>query len=311
MGTGRLASWLLPAVINLSLMLAHAPVRAVETSSPEWRHGKGETAFDTAQESRALTRDFGFGVGYTPPYQLVAEVYGETGVRWAKTAGIYWDRIEPNPPDEEGRHTYKWEELDRAVRVWQEAGIENLQLWLKCANGWATQPTKGDPRRVSLTRAASMLPDNERWDDYVAFVSSVVERYDDDGIDDMPGLSYPVLHYEIESEAQHPGQWQGTLDEYIKLLETAHHAAKDANPDVKIIPSGFTFLGLMDDIPSAEMLAERLEAYPNIKRHFEFNSAILARPDLFDEVEFHLLTDYKAVYATVDWIRREMRRHGY
>jgi len=36
--------------------------------------------------------------------------------------------------------------------------------------------------------------------DYSRFVGAVIERYDGDGIDDMPGLRYPILHWEVFNE---------------------------------------------------------------------------------------------------------------
>ena len=35
---------------------------------------------------------------------------------------------------------------------------------------------------------------------YALWLGAVVERYDGDGIDDMPGLQYPIRHWEIGNE---------------------------------------------------------------------------------------------------------------
>ncbi|MDY6972661.1 MAG: hypothetical protein SV775_10080 [Thermodesulfobacteriota bacterium] len=254
-------------------------------------------------------RDFALGVEYLPLLPL-AGIYGDVGVKWAKSAGIEWNRIEPRPPDEKGRHSYRWAILDRVILDWQRAGVNNLQLWLKCTAQWATSPVR-TRKRVSLTRRSSSPPKEDYWDDYADFVRNVVERYDKDGEHDAPGLLYPVHHFQIEAEVQHHGQWQGTADEYLKLLATAYDAAKRTNPQAKIILSGLTFVDIADDMPSREALLKRIKEDPRLSRQFEINERILSRPDIFDYVAFNYLTDYKAIYGITDWIRHQMRKHGY
>lgn len=253
-------------------------------------------------------RDFALGVEYLPMLP-VAEIYGKTGVKWAKSAGIEWNLIEPEPPDKKGNRFYRWELLDKVILEWQRAGIVHLQLWLKCTAKWATRNVSTHTR--SLTRRASSPPKKGHWDDYAEFIRNIVERYDKDGRDDAPGLLYPVEHFQIEAEAQHHGQWQGTVNEYLKLLETAYKAAKKANPHSKIILSGFTFLDLLDDMPSRETLLKRVKNMRTLGDSFAFNSKILSRPDIFDQVAFNYLTDYKAIYGCTGWIRAQMRKYGY
>jgi len=70
------------------------------------------------------------------------------------------------------------------------------------------------------------------------FMTSLVERYDGDGIDDMPGLRYPVLHYQIGNEYYHEIYWAGTAQEYGVLLRECYAAARRANPKVKVLLAG-------------------------------------------------------------------------
>ena len=254
-------------------------------------------------------RDFALGVEYLPILP-VAGIYGEVGVKWAKSAGIEWNRLEPRPPYEEGNHFYRWATLDHVISAWQRAGVSNLQLWLKCTAEWATRPviTK---KTISSTRRTSSPPEEGYWDDYADFVRNLVERYDKDGKDDAPGLLYPVHYFQIEAEIQHHGQWQGTADEYLRLLATAYEAAKQANPQSKIILSGFTFVDLADDMPSRKALLKRIKENPRLLKQFEINEKILSRPDIFDYVAFNYLTDYKAIYGITAWIRDQMHKYGY
>ncbi|MGC9049233.1 MAG: hypothetical protein ACP5IX_03405, partial [Patescibacteria group bacterium] len=38
--------------------------------------------------------------------------------------------------------------------------------------------------------------------EFANFLKAMVERYDKDGIDDMPGLIYPIKHYEVLNEIE-------------------------------------------------------------------------------------------------------------
>lgn len=251
-------------------------------------------------------RGFSLGVEYLPRL-AVADIYGQLGIKWAKSAGIEWNHIEPKPPSG-GKHYYRWELVDKILLAWQKAGIENLQLWIKCTAKWATKPVR---TRKGASRRSSSPPKDGYWDDYSAFVENFVERYDKDGKDDAPGLLYPIRFYQIEAEVQHNGQWQnGTPNEYLKLLETASRAAKRAHPDTKIILAGFAFLGLVDDLPSNSVLDQRLASNLKRKRQYENNIQILSRPELYDYAAFNYLTDYRSAYGITSWIREQMRRYG-
>jgi hypothetical protein len=43
----------------------------------------------------------------------------------------------------------------------------------------------------------------------------------------------------------------------------------------------------------------------------DFLDLVVEHPEAFDVVEFHWLTDYKALPGGVDWLRGEMTKHGY
>jgi len=55
------------------------------------------------------------------------------------------------------------------------------------------------------------------------FIAKMVERYDGDGIDDMPGLLYPIKYYEIgnEPEGQTFGDSPGTYNDFMQTVKAA------------------------------------------------------------------------------------------
>jgi len=71
-----------------------------------------------------------------------------------------------------------------------------------------------------------------------------VERYDGDGIDDMPGLIQPVRQWEIFDRFEPgSGAWSGcTVAMYADYLSLAHAAAHGANADVTVLNSAFEFI---------------------------------------------------------------------
>ena len=78
---------------------------------------------------------------------------------------------------------------------------------------------------------------------YVRFVKATVERYDGDGIDDMPGLINPIKYWQVGNEPL------ATIPSgFAQLQKITYQAIKDACPESKVliggtlqpmVPSGF------------------------------------------------------------------------
>lgn len=78
-----------------------------------------------------------------------------------------------------------------------------------------------------------------RWDAYEKFVGKLVERYDGDGIDDMPGLTTRVSAWEVGNEVE--GNCGGNLSKpqrYVKLLRRSYRAIKEADPTALVLNAG-------------------------------------------------------------------------
>ncbi|MFZ5480863.1 MAG: glycosyl hydrolase [Myxococcota bacterium] len=87
---------------------------------------------------------------------------------------------------------------------------------------------------------------------YEAWVTSVVERYDGDGVDDAPGLLRPVLAWEVDNEPDHhnnvaprgadvpdfdPTTFE-TPEEYATVLVATSRAIRAADPDATVLLGG-------------------------------------------------------------------------
>jgi len=187
-------------------------------------HGSGSSA----SAEKAPDWNCRFGIDYVfpllPPFEqeLWPRLYARTGARWVNFAEVSWARIEPKPP-KDGRHQYRWEKLDRAVRLWQRHGFQ-IVMSLRLGRGWFAGPIRYRPdlgglSRLLTFRGSDRLPAQEHLKHYEAWIAALVERYDHDGRDDAPGLRYPVLHYQLGNEYGNPVFWTGTLEDYGRLLK--------------------------------------------------------------------------------------------
>ncbi len=251
---------------------------------------------------------FALGVEYMVPG--FAEVYARTGVRWAKAMGqgFSWGDIERTPPVG-SKHVYNWTWPDQLILEYQRAGFHHFHIYVKAHCRW------GSSKPIPLVATPSFLPKAEYMDDYAAFVRALVERYDNDGHDDVPGLLYPVEYWEIEAEWG--TFWPGTAEEYLQLLKVAHSAVKSANPKAKVILIGFFMAGVFEGQPDPQIALEQLaQRHPphrvkQIERGIAEAKKLFAHPELFDVIEFHSLSDWSEIPGMSRFLRHLMRERGY
>lgn len=291
------------------------PALAALTPPP----GTPEPAAIASRGTSRKIGDFSFGLEYARPG--IAKLYTDIGANWIRIGPVPWWIVEPKPP-QGGKPQYDWTRLDRFVAEYQAAGFENAQMLVTCKSNWATVRSaskqfavqKGDSGERGLGDGPEVAtpPKPEYWNHYAKFISSIVERYDADGRDDMPGLKFPVRLIEIETECQHEAYWQGTIDEYGQLLQTAYRAAKSANPQTKIVLCGLNLGDMFDDAPDTALVAGRIKRLgPKLQQWFRNIEKLLTFHESFDAVEFHYNFAPKGCYGTVEWIRTQMRKNGY
>ena len=174
---------------------------------------------------------------------LARQLGGFVGVRWVNFARINWGEIEPRAPAG-GQHTYHWSALDEGVRQWQQYGV-HIMMSLRFVSPWANAKPSGEQFTYlggllswmpKLT--ADYRPKPEHQQDLRDFITALVERYDGDGVDDMPGLRFPILHYQVCNEAYNELFWAGTVEEYGAHLKEVAQAARRANPPGEDHPVG-------------------------------------------------------------------------
>lgn len=229
----------------------------------------------------------------------VAQTYANAGVVYSKLQDAFaiWGNIEP----EQGR--YEWGPLDALVREYQQAGFSGLQMDLAAHSPWAVSAPP------ALGNQGDTFPKEEYLDDYAAYVNAVVERYDHDGSDDMPGLLYAIHDYGVEREFT--GFWPGTADEYIRLLRIAYPAIKTADPDANVLLVALLMVDIFDGNPTPTVIQQRLNRDVDyIRKSVPEIRAILAACDAYDMVDFHSLGNYTEIPLTTAWIRQELQANG-
>jgi len=148
-----------------------------------------------------------------------------------------WGRVERT----QGR--YDWTEADLTVEKLQGQGLAILATVWPFAPWDQARCHAGQPRASGAFREfGNLLYMPCDLDAYLAWLTATVERYDGDGIDDMPGLLYPIRHWEVLNEPEMQGPelcfFQEEPEVYAELLRLSYGAIKVADPLAVVFPAG-------------------------------------------------------------------------
>lgn len=190
--------------------------------------------------------------------------------------------------------------LDRMIGEYQEAGVRDVMLGLRSRSKWASKNYRFNP-----TPKPAHVADYRKW------IRAIVERYDNDGRDDMPGLLHPVRHIEIgvEFSSYEPEP----VGEYLAMLEHAYKAAHAASDSVVVMHVAFLTANVFDGDPKSGTYEKAFSGATVRDQHHNLADMrkVLDRPDLFDAVNAHALTDPANIARQARWLRWEMKRRKY
>ncbi|MCP4363614.1 MAG: cellulase family glycosylhydrolase [Chloroflexi bacterium] len=145
-------------------------------------------------------------------------------------APIYWNNVEPV---DVSPSAYDFSSADKVVAIAQpNVGSPNMLVTIEKSPDWAAS-APGAPIY------SSALPD------FAEFVSTMVERYDGDGVNDAPG-SLVVNYWEFFNEPDsgwdhHIRGWGDDGDQYALMLATVYPVVKAANPNAKVVFGGIAY----------------------------------------------------------------------
>jgi hypothetical protein len=163
------------------------------------------------------------------PYRHVMDI----GTRWIRlSSDIYWSMVQPTKEYVEN-DLYAWNFFD-VLHGNAPIGINTLGTI-----------SVGKERTKDNTWE---FINKEVEKKYIEFVKNVVERYNGDGIDDMPGLKNPIKYWQIENE---PAVYYGPkLDwqNFSHLMEITYNVIKENDPESKIAIGGIAGGNVVNNI---------------------------------------------------------------
>jgi len=170
---------------------------------PMFEEGMSEQEVEQFLEERIQTvLDVGIGVNRVHPSNV--------------PTCFTWNVIDP---DLDGRNfDFHWQDL--LVKKLQETGID-LLISLSPDSNWEEDE--------------SYPPSDDKA--YQRFVEAVVERYDGDGKDDMPGLKWGIKLWQLDNEPdlRHKVRGRFPPEDYFYVLKLTSEAVKKADPDAIMI----------------------------------------------------------------------------
>jgi hypothetical protein len=236
---------------------------------------------------------FALGIEYTE--RGLAEPFGSAGITWAKTRleAFAWGAIETKAPIG-GTHSYDWSCTDALVLEYQRAGIVNLQSYISTVSAWGNEG------------ARAPAPAPSHIDDFRAFVTALVERYDGDGRDDLPGLRAGVHDWVVGGEWT--GYWQSrNADDYVATLRVAASAIRAVDPNARVGAIPFMLYDVFGGSPSTSEIQRRLvDPAPTFRNSTKGMLQIIDAADLWDYLNVHSLGDYTEIEPSILWLRDQL-----
>jgi len=145
----------------------------------------------------------------------------DLGIRWNRgSLYAYWFLVQKNLDSA----SYDFEELDRQFR----AVPPDICILANIAPQGNVDEGRCKP--------GSWIPvDVEK---YAAFVRETVERYDGDGVHDMPGLVNPIHCWQVGNEPDMPQPGGPTRTDFWALQRITYEAIKSADPRATVLLAG-------------------------------------------------------------------------
>ena len=183
----------------------------------------------------AQLNDRFYGSGY-PPFAQNAGAY-------ASNIHVAWRQVQKFPSS-----SYNWNSVDSLIQTNQSAGLRTM-ITLRCTHPITVEDsTPGTCAYIfdhgTTDNNSSWAPqgaDTTRWEN---FISALVERYDGDGINDMPGLIYPVRQWHIGQEWQriwcssYPDTSLSIAQEFVRYVNMTYDAIKNQQSNSEVSFAG-------------------------------------------------------------------------
>ena len=178
-----------------------------------------------------------------------------------------WNNIEK----EEG--VFSWDKADKYVTYAQNHNQKTIATIWPYSN-WEQKSCKRKKGRSPFgKRFAKYLSKPCSMENYKKFLLALVDRYDGDGQNDMPGLTKPIIYWEIMNEPEFRMFFKGTEDDFVEIFNFSSKLIKSKQKDAVIIMAGAAGM-----FPESKKFWK--SALPKIKDNFDIaNMHHITPPD--------------------------------
>jgi len=188
-----------------------------------------------------------------------------------------WVRPHPGPfiwnHIEREKGNFAWDDVDKYVIYAQEHNQTILATIWPHAD-WEQKSCKRKKARSAFgKRFSKYLSKPCSMNDYKNFLLQLIDRYDGNGLNDMPGLTKPIKYWDIMNEPEFDMFFKGSKDDFIEIFNFSSKVIKEKQPDAVIVMAG-----------AAGMFPENKKYWklvlPKIKDHFDIaNIHHISGPD--------------------------------
>ena len=188
-----------------------------------------------------------------------------------------WVRPHPGPfvwnNIEKEKGIFSWDKADNYVTYAQNHNQKTIATIWPYSN-WEQKSCKRKKGRSPFgKRFAKYLSKPCSMENYKTFLLSLFDRYDGDGQNDMPGLTKPIIYWEIMNEPEFRMFFKGTEDEFVEIFNFSSKLIKSKQKDAVIIMAGAAGM-----FPESKKFWK--SALPKIKDHFDIaNMHHITPPD--------------------------------
>ena len=225
-----------------------------ETSGEATKTAESKAVAPVSLDESVLKNKFGFLSGGTDDIKFINAVKAD----WVRPhpGPFVWDAMQSG---KDANISFK--QADEMVKRYQEGKIAILATIFPFAE-W-DQDARPDASKCKVSDQDEFLAKNDKkgrvyylpearcnpndWDLYRKWVAAIVERYDGDGNNDMPGLTMPIKYWEVMNEPDLEGN--DTLDfykedvkvsaaAYAKLLINTSQVVHQTDTEAKVLIAG-------------------------------------------------------------------------
>ena len=153
-----------------------------------------------------------------------------------------WVRPHPGPfiwnHIEKEKGNFNWDETDKYVVYAQEHNQTILATIWPHAN-WEQKSCKRKKARSPFgKRFTKYLSKPCSMDDYKNFLLKLIDRYDGDGNNDMPGLTKPIKHWDIMNEPEFKMFFKGSKEDFVEIFNFSSKIIREKQKDAVIVMAG-------------------------------------------------------------------------